>query len=240
MPNELVGADRANAVVEQLPRRRYGTRWLGADRANAVVEQREPDDPFDLALHPGFLALALYGHLKRRSSPVSVTWPLVSGAPILLAPHLIRRLAVGGSACRSNVMQSSGGRTRPAGPGEMIPYVDRACSELGYLNAAVTPGLAYVIWAQWHEDDAPQVFRALGHRIKREVLVERGILPQTVLTHEAWAAMTDAGRAVGPVQTYIQTIRRASGLWLEDYKVRNPRWVFAFKRAQESAAALAA
>jgi hypothetical protein len=130
-------------------------------------------------------------------------------------------------------MQSSGGRTRPTGPSEMIPYVDRACLELGYLHAAVAPGLAYVIWAQWHEDDAPQVFRALGHRVKREVLVERGVLPQTVLTHEAWDALTEAGRAVGPVQAYIRTIRRASSLWLEDYKIRNPRWVFAFKRAQE-------
>jgi hypothetical protein len=134
-------------------------------------------------------------------------------------------------------MQSSGGRTRPVGPGELIPYVDRACSELGYLKPDVAPGLAYVIWAQWHDDNAPQVFRALGHPIKREVLVERGILPQTVLTHEAWDAMTEAGRAVGPVQSYIRTIRRASNLWLEDYKVRNPRWVFAFRRAQESAVA---
>jgi hypothetical protein len=134
-------------------------------------------------------------------------------------------------------MQGSGGRTRPARPGELIPYVGRASSELGYLNAAVAPGLAYVIWAQWHDDDAPHVFRALGHRINREVLVEQGILPQTVLTQEAWNAMTDAGRAVGPVQAYIRTIRRASSLWLEDYKIRDPRWVFAFKRAQESAGA---
>jgi hypothetical protein len=47
--------------------------------------------------------------------------------------------------------------------------------------------------------------------------VERGILPPTVLTHEAWDALTEAGRAVGPVQTYIRTIRRASGLWFEAF-----------------------
>jgi hypothetical protein len=56
---------------------------------------------------------------------------------------------------------------------------------MGYLTADVAPGMAYVIWAQWLENDAPVVFRGLGHRIKREMLVERGILPQTVLTHEA-------------------------------------------------------
>jgi hypothetical protein len=134
-------------------------------------------------------------------------------------------------------MQSSGGRTRPSGPVELIPYVERACSKLGYLTANVVPGMAYVIWAQWHENDAPVVFRGLGHRIKRDVLVERGILPQTVLTHEAWAAMTEVGRAVGPTQAYMRTIRKASGLWLEDYKLRNPRWWVAFKRAQEPAEA---
>lgn len=137
-------------------------------------------------------------------------------------------------------MQSSGGRTRPAEPAHLVPYVERACSELGYLGPAITLGLAYVMWAQWHEDDAPQVFRALGHRIKREVLVERGILPQTVLTYEAWDAMTDAGREAGPVQAYNRTVRKAANLWLDDYKVRNPRWVFAFKRAQEPPSAIAA
>ena len=59
-------------------------------------------------------------------------------------------------------MQSSGGRTRPSGPVELIPYVEWAYSELGYLTVDVAPGMAYVIWAQWHENDAPVVFRGLG------------------------------------------------------------------------------
>lgn len=130
-------------------------------------------------------------------------------------------------------MQSGGGSTRPAQPHDLVPYIEAACVELGYLRAGIAPGLAYVMWAQWHEDDAPQVFRSLGHRIKREVLVARGILPQTVLTNEAWEWMTEAGRQVGPVSAYIHSIRLASGLWLNDYKERNPRWWLARRRAQE-------
>jgi len=133
-------------------------------------------------------------------------------------------------------MQMSGGRTRPSRAVELIPYVERACSELGYVKEDVSAGMAYVIWAQWHQNDAPLVFRSLGHRIKREILIERGILPQTVLTHEAWDALTEAGRRVGPTQSYIQTMRQASNLWLDNYKARNPRWWLAHKRAQEQPA----
>jgi hypothetical protein len=130
-------------------------------------------------------------------------------------------------------MQSFAGRTRPANAVALIEHVATACYELGYLMPEVAPALAYVIWAQWHENDAPRVFRALGHRIKREMLAERRILPQTVLTDEAWTAMTAEGRNIGPIQAYNRTVRKAADLWLNEYKLRNPRWIFAFRRSQE-------
>jgi hypothetical protein len=134
---------------------------------------------------------------------------------------------------RKTAVQSSGGKTRPADLAALYEHDISACRKLDYLHPAVAPALAYVMRVHWHDDNAQTVFRSIGHRIKRGVLVQRGILPQTVLTHEAWADMTGRGRAVGPVQAYNQTIRHASHLWLECYQLRNPRWILARPRAQE-------
>ena len=131
-------------------------------------------------------------------------------------------------------MQGWGGRTRPADAQALVDDVRAACRELGYIEESIAAPLAYVMWGHWHANDAPVVFRAIGRRIKREVLVARGILPQTVLTDEAWAAMTEEGRRVGPVQAYQRTATQASARWLDGYKRRNPRWLFAFRRAQEA------
>jgi len=45
--------------------------------------------------------------------------------------------------------------------------------------------------------------------------------------------MTEAGREAGPVQAYNRTVRDAADRWLSEYKLRNPRWIFAFRRSQE-------
>jgi hypothetical protein len=130
-------------------------------------------------------------------------------------------------------MQGWAGRTRPSDAAALTPYVARASRELGYLDPTAAPAVAYVMWAHWHTNDAPQVFRSLGQRMKGDALVAQGILPQTVLTHEAWAVMTAAGRKLGPVQAFSKTMQHAARLWLEDYKVRNPRWMYAFRRSEE-------
>lgn len=99
-----------------------------------------------------------------------------------------------------------------------------ACKSLGYVDPALAPVMAYVLWANWSgwPSGVGKHFREIGRELDHAEKVSLGFLPQTHCTEQAYAGLTEAGRAVGPNQAYAQTFRKAAKAWSGAWRMVPP------------------